>query len=282
MVEKKLVESIHHRLFFINATFLSHIFISHSKKRRIKKTTTKYDEQTATTTTTTMALNNFPFDPIPVPLEVRGVVDEKTSNGGGERAVVDLGSRVTAVVTFSGVGLRGMDALKCDDDDGQLRRRRLGGETGENSSATTTNNNNKKKKKKEEEKTLAMDLSIPTNPFFRYHAVVTESAFERMKEKQNITVDFDDGFLMTLKEQLIACRERESANVMCFTMNSTGSGTLVFIEDLGHKLVETLRIDFEQYDERDIQERVALEYREMARTLYGETDLAAPYAARRK
>ena len=103
-----------------------------------------------------------------------------------------------------------------------------------------------------------------------------------MKEKQNITVDFDDGFLMTLKEQLIACRERESANVMCFTMDSTGSGTLVFIEDLGHKLVETLRIDFEQYDERDIQERVALEYREMARTLYGETDLAAPYAARRK
>ena len=237
-----------------------------------------------------MALNNFPFDPIPVPLEVRGVVDEKTTSnnnngGGGERAVVDLGSRVTAVVTFSGVGLRGMDALKCDDDDddGQLRRRRLGGETGENSSATTaTNNNNNNKKKKEEEKTLAMDLSIPTNPFFRYHAVVTESAFERMKEKQNITVDFDDGFLMTLKEQLIACRERESANVMCFTMNSTGSGTLVFIEDLGHKLVETLRIDFEQYDERDIQERVALEYREMARTLYGETDLAAPYAARRK
>ena len=225
-----------------------------------------------------MALNNFPFDPIPVPLEVRGVVvDEKTTSNGGRRAVVDLGSRVTAVVTFSGLGLRGLDALKCDDDDGQLRRRRIGGETGENSSATNNNN-----KKKEEEKTLAIDLSIPTNPFFRYHAVVTESAFERMKEKQNITVNFDDGFLMTLKEQLIACRERESANVMCFTMNSTGSGTLVFIEDLGHKLVETLRIDFEQYDERDIQERVALEYWEMARTLYGETDLAAPYAARRK
>ena len=223
----------------------THFYLSKLKKKRKNKKdhTTKYDEQTATTTTTTtMALNNFPFDPIPVPLEVRGVVDEKTSNGGGgERAVVDLGSRVTAVVTFSGVGLRGMDALKCDDDDGQLRRRRLGGETGENSSATTTtttNNNNNNKKKKEEEKTLAMDLSIPTNPFFRYHAVVTESAFERMKEKQNITVDFDDGFLMTLKEQLIACRERESANVMCFTMNSTGSGTLVFIEDLGHKLVE--------------------------------------------
>ena len=229
------------------------------------------------------ALNNFPFDPIPVPLEVRGVVvDEKTSFNGGRRAVVDLGSRVTAVVTFSGLGLRGLDALERendDDDDGQLRRRRIGGETGVNSSAI---NNNNKKKKKEEEKTLAIDLSIPTNPFFRYHAVVTESAFERMKEKQNITVNFDDGFLMTLKEQLIACRERESANVMCFTMNSTGSGTLVFIEDLGHKLVETLRIDFEQYDERDIQERVALEYREMARTLYGETDLAAPYAARRK
>ena len=233
------------------------------------------------------ALNNFPFDPIPVPLEVRGVVvdEKKTSNnsGRGRRAVVDLGSRVTAVVTFSGLGLRGLDALERenDDDDGQLRRRRIGGETGENSSSNNNNNNNNKKKK-EEEKTLAMDLSIPTNPFFRYHAVVTESAFERMKEKQNITVDFDDGFLMTLKEQLIACRERESANVMCFTMNSTGSGTLVFIEDLGHKLVETLRIDFEQYDERDIQERVALEYREMARTLYGETDLAAPYAARRK
>ena len=234
-----------------------------------------------------MALNNFPFDPIPVPLEVRGVCvveDEKTTssnNGRGRRAVVDLGSRVTAVVTFSGLGLRGLDALERrenDDDDGQLRRRRIGGETGVNSSAINNNNN----KKKEEEKTLAIDLSIPTNPFFRYHAVVTESAFERMKEKQNITVDFDDGFLMTLKEQLIACRERESANVMCFTMNSTGSGTLVFIEDLGHKLVETLRIDFEQYDERDIQERVALEYREMARTLYGETDLAAPYAARRK
>tara|TARA_B100000519_G_scaffold176044_1_gene164984 strand:+ start:65 stop:838 length:774 start_codon:yes stop_codon:yes gene_type:complete len=256
----------------------------------VSKNTSKNTTGTLLMGVSQQALNNFPFDPIPVPLEVRGVCvvdDEKTgnNNGRGRRAVVDLGSRVTAVVTFSGLGLRGLDALERrenddddDDDDGQLRRRRIGGETGENSSSNNNNNN----KKKEEEKTLAIDLSIPTNPFFRYYAVVTESAFERMKEKQNITVNFDDGFLMTLKEQLIACRERESANVMCFTMNSTGSGTLVFIEDLGHKLVETLRIDFEQYDERDIQERVALEYREMARSLYGETDLAAPYAARRK
>ena len=67
----------------------THFYLSLLKKKRKNKKdhTTKYDEHTATTTTTTttMALNNFPFDPIPVPLEVRGVVDEKTSNGGGER-----------------------------------------------------------------------------------------------------------------------------------------------------------------------------------------------------
>jgi hypothetical protein len=47
--------------------------------------------------------------------------------------------------------------------------------------------------------------------------------------------------------------------------------------------VETLRIDFVPYTEREIQERVQLEYREMAKTLYGEEEeYAAPFAAPRR
>ena len=79
-------------------------------------------------------------------------------------------------------------------------------------------------------------------------------------------------------------KTRESTNVMMFTMNGTdGMGTLECVEDLGNKLVETLRIDFVPYTEREIQERVQLEYREMAKTLYGEEEeYAAPFAAPRR
>jgi hypothetical protein len=52
-------------------------------------------------------------------------------------------------------------------------------------------------------------------------------------------------------------KTRGSTNVMMFTINGTdGMGTLACFEDLGNKLVETLRIDFVPYTEREIQERV--------------------------
>jgi hypothetical protein len=47
-------------------------------------------------------------------------------------------------------------------------------------------------------------------------------------------------------------KTRGSTNVMMFTINGTdGMGTLACFEDLGNKLVETLRIDFVPYTERD-------------------------------
>ena len=91
-------------------------------------------------------------------------------------------------------------------------------------------------------------------------------------------------FYLAVKESLVSCKTRESTNVMMFTVNGTdGMGTLACFEDLGNKLVETLRIDFVPYTKREIQERVQLEYREMAKTLYGEEEeYAAPFAAPRR
>ena len=122
------------------------------------------------------------------------------------------------------------------------------------------------------EKAFAIDVSIPSNPFFRYYCEIDEMQFETMKQKQNLSVNLN-GFYLAFKESLVSCKTRESANVMVFTMNGTdGMGTLACLEDLGHKHVETLRIDFVPYTEREIQERVQLEYREMAKTLYGEEE----------
>ena len=46
-------------------------------------------------------------------------------------------------------------------------------------------------------------------------------------------------------------KTRGSTNVMMFTINGTdGMGTLACFEDLGNKLVETLRIDFVPYTKR--------------------------------
>jgi hypothetical protein len=231
---------------------------------------------------TDSCFRNFPRDPIAVPIELRGVVvstsveDEenatRSTSYSKQRRIYDLGSKVACVLTFTVRGMRGMSTREEEDEleSRNFRRRRI------------VALDDEKKKNGECIKAIAIDLSIPTNPFFRYYCEIDESAFERMKEKQNITIDFES-FLLALREHLRACKARESSNVMVFTMNDCGEATLVFLEDLGHKSVETLRIDFNQYSEREIRERVQLEYREMATLLYGKSsESAAPFAARRR
>jgi|TARA_B110000459_G_scaffold166597_1_gene184737 hypothetical protein len=203
------------------------------------------------------------------PLELRGVAEEEDDHQGSGRRVRkvihDLGSRVHATFTFTSRGM--MDSMESESDwteDFRVRRRRFSGDCSS-------------------EKAFAIDVSIPSNPFFRYYCEIDEMQFETMKQKQNLSVNLN-GFYLAFKESLVSCKTRESANVMVFTMNGTdGMGTLACLEDLGHKHVETLRIDFVPYTEREIQERVQLEYREMAKTLYGEEEeYAAPFAAPRR
>ena len=203
------------------------------------------------------------------PLELRGVAEEEDDHQGSGRRVRkvihDLGSRVHATFTFTSRGM--MDSMESESDwteDFRVRRRRFSGDCSS-------------------EKAFAIDVSIPSNPFFRYYCEIDEMQFETMKQKQNLSVNLD-GFYLAFKESLVSCKTRESANVMVFTMNGTdGMGTLACLEDLGHKHVETLRIDFVPYTEREIQERVQLEYREMAKTLYGEEEeYQAPFAAPRR
>jgi len=203
------------------------------------------------------------------PLELRGVAEEEDDHQGSGRRVKkvihDLGSRVHATFTFTSRGM--MDSMESESDwteDFRVRRRRFSGDCSS-------------------EKAFAIDVSIPSNPFFRYYCEIDEMQFETMKQKQNLSVNLN-GFYLAFKESLVSCKTRESANVMVFTMNGTdGMGTLACLEDLGHKHVETLRIDFVPYTEREIQERVQLEYREMAKTLYGEEEeYAAPFAAPRR
>ena len=204
------------------------------------------------------------------PLELRGVAEEEDDDhqGSGRRVrkvIHDLGSRVHATFTFTSRGM--MDSMESESDwteDFRVRRRRFSGDCSS-------------------EKAFAIDVSIPSNPFFRYYCEIDEMQFETMKQKQNLSVNLN-GFYLAFKESLVSCKTRESANVMVFTMNGTdGMGTLACLEDLGHKHVETLRIDFVPYTEREIQERVQLEYREMAKTLYGEEEeYAAPFAAPRR
>jgi len=255
-------------------------------------------------TTTTNSFGNFPHDPIAVPIELRGVVSlveeegeenattttttttTKSGTSSKQRRIYDLGSRVACVLTFTVRGMRGMSTREEEDEleSRNFRRRRSVTLDDDDDDDDDEKKKKKKKEKKNGEfgKAIAIDLSIPTNPFFRYYCEIDESAFERMKEKQNITIDFES-FLLALREHLRACKARESSNVMVFTMNDCGEATLVFLEDLGHKSVETLRIDFNQYSEREIRERVQLEYREMATLLYGKSsESAAPFAARRR
>ena len=204
------------------------------------------------------------------PLELRGVAEEEDDHhqGSGRRVrkvIHDLGSRVHATFTFTSRGM--MDSMESESDwteDFRVRRRRFSGDCSSG-------------------KAFAIDVSIPSNPFFRYYCEIDEMQFETMKQKQNLSVNLN-GFYLAFKESLVSCKTRESANVMVFTMNGTdGMGTLACLEDLGHKHVETLRIDFVPYTEREIQERVQLEYREMAKTLYGEEEeYAAPFAAPRR
>ena len=201
------------------------------------------------------------------PLELRGVTEEEDQGSGHrvKKVIHDLGSRVHDTFTFTSRGM--MDGLEFESDwteDFRVRRRRFSGDCSS-------------------EKAFAIDVSIPSNPFFRYYCEIDEMQFETMKQKQNLSVNLN-GFYLAFKESLVSCKTRESANVMVFTMNGTdGMGTLACLEDLGHKHVETLRIDFVPYTEREIQERVQLEYREMAKTLYGEEEeYAAPFAAPRR
>ena len=200
------------------------------------------------------------------PLELRGVTEEEEEGSDRRVKVIhDLGSRVHATFTFTSRGM--MDGMELESDwkeDFRVRRRRFSGDC-------------------LSEKAFAIDVSIPSNPFFRYYCEIDEMQFETMKQKQNLSVNLN-GFYLAFKESLVSCKTRESANVMVFTMNGTdGMGTLACLEDLGHKHVETLRIDFVPYTEREIQERVQLEYREMAKTLYGEEEeYAAPFAAPRR
>ncbi|CAL6282813.1 unnamed protein product [Bathycoccus prasinos] len=185
------------------------------------------------------------------PLELRGVTEEEEEEGSDRRVKVihDLGSRVHATFTFT---KRMMDSMESESDwteDFRVRRRRFSGDCSS-------------------EKAFAIDVSIPSNPFFRYYCEIDEMQFETMKQKQNLSVNLN-GFYLAFKESLVSCKTRESANVMVFTMNGTdGMGTLACLEDLGHKHVETLRIDFVP---------------EMAKTLYGEEEeYAAPFAAPRR
>ena len=200
------------------------------------------------------------------PLELRGVTEEEEEGSDRRVKVIhDLGSRVHATFTFTSRGM--VDGMELESDwteDFQVRRRRFTSDC-------------------LSEKAFAIDVSIPSNPFFRYYCEIDEMQFETMKQKQNLSVNLN-GFYLAFKESLVSCKTRESANVMVFTMNGTdGMGTLACLEDLGHKHVETLRIDFVPYTEREIQERVQLEYREMAKTLYGEEEeYAAPFAAPRR
>ena len=225
-------------------------------------------ESTSGCTTNTKTDDNATI--LSAPLELRGVVTEEEDDhqGSGRRVrkvIHDLGSRVHATFTFTSRGM--MDSMESESDwteDFRVRRRRFSGDCSS-------------------EKAFAIDVSIPSNPFFRYYCEIDEMQFETMKQKQNLSVNLN-GFYLAFKESLVSCKTRESANVMVFTMNGTdGMGTLACLEDLGHKHVETLRIDFVPYTEREIQERVQLEYREMAKTLYGEEEeYAAPFAAPRR
>mmetsp|Transcript_3352 Transcript_3352/g.11372 ORF Transcript_3352/g.11372 Transcript_3352/m.11372 type:complete len:233 (-) Transcript_3352:669-1367(-) len=208
------------------------------------------------------------------PLELRGVVTQEGSDR-NIKLVHDSGSRVHATFTFTSRGM--MDGLELGSDwteDFRVRRRRF------SSDALLS------------EKAFAIDVSIPTIPFFRYYCEIDENQFETMKKKQKLSVSLNaqwvflslNDFYLAVKESLVSCKTRESTNVMMFTVNGTdGMGNLACFEDLGNKLVETLRIDFVPYTKREIQERVQLEYREMAKTLYGEEEeYAAPFAAPRR
>ena len=178
------------------------------------------------------------------PLELRDVVTQEGSDR-NIKLVHDSGSRVHATFTFTSRGM--MDGLELGSDwteDFRVRRRRF------SSDALS-------------EKAFAIDVSIPTNPFFRYYCEIDEKKFETMEKKQKLLVRLNarwvslNGFYLAVKESLVSCKTRESTNVMMFTVNGTdGMGTLACFEDLGNKLVETLRIDFVPYTKREIQERV--------------------------
>jgi len=205
------------------------------------------------------------------PLELRGVTEEEDDHQGSghrvKKVIHDLGSRVHATFTFTSRGM--MDGL-------EFGKRLDGGFSSPTKEKVF-------RRLLERESIRDRCLHPFESVFFRYYCEIDEMQFETMKQKQNLSVNLN-GFYLAFKESLVSCKTRESTNVMMFTINGTdGMGTLACFEDLGNKLVETLRIDFVPYTEREIQERVQLEYREMAKTLYGEEEeYAAPFAAPRR
>ena len=111
------------------------------------------------------------------PLELRGVVTEEEEKGSDRRVkkvIHDLGSRVHATFTFTSRGM--MDGLELESDwteeDFRVRRRRFSGDC-------------------LSEKAFAIDVSIPSNPFFRYYCEIDEMQFETMKQKQNLSVNLN-------------------------------------------------------------------------------------------
>ena len=186
------------------------------------------------------AFAQWPHLPISVPIEIRAIVD-------GRADFVDLGSRVIAALSIS------IDGSK--------------------------NINNSVTGLKEDHSVIKITLTVPENPFFRFKALIDKETFAIMKDRQRLTCQYEQ-FLDCLRELLIACTKREDLNVICFTINEKAEAVLVVLEDLGHKLIEALRIDFEEIGAKEVRETVVREYKEMSMRLFGDEN-DAPYLHRR-
>jgi len=186
------------------------------------------------------AFAQWPHLPISVPIEIRAIVD-------GRADFVDLGSRVIAALSIS------IDGSK--------------------------NINNSVTGLKEDHSVIKITLTVPENPFFRFRAAIDKETFAIMKDRQRLTCQYEQ-FLDCLRELLIACTKREDLNVICFTINEKAEAVLVVLEDLGHKLIEALRIDFEEIGAKEVRETVVREYKEMSMRLFGDEN-DAPYLHRR-
>ena len=186
------------------------------------------------------AFAQWPHLPISVPIEIRAIVD-------GRADFVDLGSRVIAALSIS------IDGSK--------------------------NINNSVTGLKEDHSVIKITLTVPENPFFRFRAAIDKETFAIMKDRQRLTCQYEQ-FLDCLRELVIACTKREDLNVICFTINEKAEAVLVVLEDLGHKLIEALRIDFEEIGAKEVRETVVREYKEMSMRLFGDEN-DAPYLHRR-
>ena len=192
------------------------------------------------------AFAQWPHLPISVPIEIRAIVD-------GRAGFVDLGSRVIAALSIS-----------------------IDGSKNINNSVTGLMNSDTNKT---DHSVIKITLTVPENPFFRFRARIDKETFAIMKDRQRLTCQYEH-FLDCLRELVIACTKREDLNVICFTINEKAEAVLVVLEDLGHKLIEALRIDFEEIGAKEVRETVVREYKEMSMRLFGDEN-DAPYLHRR-